>query len=61
MNEYGIFYEFVSQGAVSRAEPTDGCAYEDVIGCAIECLVNQQSYDAYEAQTLVNNSFNCDF
>lgn len=57
MNEYEIFYEFVSNGSVQKQEYETN-SYQDVIDCAIENLMSLQSYDSYEANTLVSNSFN---
>ena len=57
MNEYDIFYALVSSSAVSKQEADTG-SYQDVVDNAIEYLTNTESYDGYEAQTLVNNSFN---
>lgn len=56
MNEYDIFYALVSSSAVSK--PDSIGSYQDVVDNAIEYLTNTESYDGYEAQTLVNNSFN---
>jgi hypothetical protein len=58
MNEYDIFYALVSSSSVSRAEAANIGSYQDVVNNAIEYLTNSESYDGYEAQTLVNNSFN---
>lgn len=59
MNEYDLYYALVSSSSIQRQE-VDNQDYQDVIDSAIENLTCLQSYDGYEAQTLVNNSFNFD-